>query len=617
MSDPADAAPSDAPAEGTPDGEASPASDAPFVDSDATADSDVPPATTNAAPADSDATADGEVTVVGTAHVSAASVEEVKDEIATRRPDVVAVELDEGRYRQLKGEEPDDLDASDLLRGNTVFQFLAYWMLSYVQTRLGDQFDVEPGADMLAAIETAETHGIDVALVDRDIQTTIQRFWARMTLTEKLRMVGGLAFGVTDSRVVGVVAGLLVGLLAGPALALFGGVVGITDVVYLRAATAALLGVTATLLVDQVTGLLAGTDSRLAATLGGDRRLAAALGGGVAVATVAGVSGVADPLVGSLLGGFAVTIVGSLALGLVGGLVVGLAAAALIGLFGSDEPTDEVGLEELDIEELTDADVVTVMIEEFRQFSPGGASALIDERDAYIAHQLVGLRAAGRDVVAVVGAGHREGIERYLAAPETLPPMASLVGHESGRRFPWGKAIGILLSVGFVTFFVLLAMAGVQDGFLLRLFGAWFLINGLFAAGFAKLAGARWFSAGVGGAVAWMTSINPALAPGWFTGYAELRHLTVNVGDISTLNELLSDETKPIADIVSELFEVPLFKLIMVVALTNVGSIVASVLFVTYILPLLGAELGGVDGISRLMLEGARNSAEAIWRAVS
>ena len=550
---------------------------------------------------------EGSVSVVGTAHVSQASVEEVETRIADEQPDIVAVELDDGRYRQLKGEEPDDLDASDLLKGNTVFQFLAYWMLSYVQTRLGEQFDIDPGADMLAAVETAEAHGIDVALVDRDIQETIQRFWARMTISEKLRMVGGLAFGVTDSRVVGVMVGLIVGLVAGPALALFGGAVGITEAVYLRAAASGLLGLAAALLVDQLAGL----------TLGGDRRLVASLGGGAAIASAVAVSGVADAVVGSLLGGFAVTIIGSLTLGIVGGLALGLVAAAVIGLIGPPGPTPEEGIEEMDIEELTDTDVVTVMMEEFRQFSPGGAEALIDERDAYIAHQLVGLRDAGYDVLAVVGAGHRAGIEGYLADPASLPPMESLVGEETGRGIPWGKIIGIILSVAFVSFFVLLAMAGVQNAFLLRVFGAWFLINAVFAAGFAKLAGARWSSAGVGGAVAWMTSINPALAPGWFAGYVELRHLTVNVGDIGTLNDLLSDETKPIGDMLGEMFDVPLFKLIMVVALTNVGSIVASALFVSYILPLLGTELGGVDGVSQLMLEGARNSAELIWRTIT
>ncbi|ERH07607.1 MAG: TraB determinant protein [Halonotius sp. J07HN4] len=550
---------------------------------------------------------EGSVSVVGTAHVSKASVEEVETKIPDKEPDIVAVELDDGRYRQLKGEEPDDLDASDLLQGNTVFQFLAYWMLSYVQTRLGEQFDIDPGADMLAAVETAEDHGIDVALVDRDIQETIQRFWARMTITEKLRMVGGLAFGVTDSRVVGVMVGLIVGLVAGPALALFGGVVGITEVVYLRAAASGLLGLTAALLVDQLAGL----------ALGGDRRLTASFGGGLAVASVVAASGIADPAINSLLGGFAVTIIGSLTLGVVGGLALGVVAATAIGLLAPTGPAPEGGIEEMDIEELTDGDVVTVMMEEFRQFSPGGAEALIDERDAYIAHQLVGLREAGYDVLAVVGAGHRAGIESYLDDPASLPPMDSLVGEETGRGIPWGKIIGIILSVAFVSFFVLLAMAGVQNGFLLRVFGAWFLINAVFAAGFAKLAGARWSAAGVGGAVAWMTSINPALAPGWFAGYIELRHLTVNVGDIGTLNDLLSDETKPIGEILGEMFDVPLFRLIMVVALTNVGSIVASALFVSYILPLLGTELGGVDGISQLMLDGARNSAELIWRAVT
>ena len=550
---------------------------------------------------------EGSVSVVGTAHVSKASVEEVETKIPDTQPDIVAVELDDGRYRQLKGEEPDDLDASDLLQGNTVFQFLAYWMLSYVQTRLGEQFDIDPGADMLAAVETAEEHGIDVALVDRDIQETIQRFWARMTITEKLRMVGGLAFGVTDSRVVGVMVGLIVGLVAGPALALFGGAVGITEAVYLRAAASGLLGLAAALLIDQLAGV----------ARGGDRRLIASLGGGWAVASVVAASGVADAAVGSLLGGFAATIIGSLTLGVVGGLALGLVAAAVIGLFGPTGPAPEGGIDEMDIEELTDGDVVTVMMEEFRQFSPGGAEALIDERDAYIAHQLVGLREAGYDVLAVVGAGHRAGIESYLDDPASLPPMESLVGEETGRGIPWGKIVGIALSVAFVSFFVLLAMAGVQNGFLLRVFGAWFLINAVFAAGFAKLAGARWSSAGVGGAVAWMTSINPALAPGWFAGYIELRHLTVNVGDIGTLNDLLSDETKPIGEILGEMFDVPLFRLIMVVALTNVGSIVASALFVSYILPLLGTELGGVDGISQLMLDGAANSAELIWRTIT
>ncbi|MDB2225136.1 TraB/GumN family protein [Halorubrum ezzemoulense] len=551
---------------------------------------------------------EGSVTVVGTAHVSERSVDEVEETIERERPDVVAVELDEGRYRQMNGETPDDLDAGDLLRGNTVFQFLAYWMLSYVQTQLGERFDIEPGADMKAAVDIAESLGIDVALVDRDIQTTIQRFWARMTITEKLRLVGGLAFGVSDPRVAGAIGGLLVGILAGPAIGLFGGAVGITDAILTSVAAGVLVALGVGIAVDQVGSL----------ALSPDQRLYAAVGTGLSTGVAAGVTGAANGPVSAYLGGFPVAAIGGFGIGIGLGLVVGAVLAIAVSGFGGGEVDPEAGgIEELDAADLTDTDVVTMMMEEFRQFSPGGAEALIDERDAFIAHRLVALREAGHDVVAVVGAGHQAGIERYLAEPATLPAMDDLVGEESGRGLPWKKAIGYAITVGFVGFFLLLALGGAGNAFLLRLFGAWFLINGVFAFAFAKVAGARWLSAGVGGAVAWMTSINPLLAPGWFTGYVELRSLTVNVADIGALNDLLGDETRSVDELVSAMLDVPLFRLIVVVAMTNVGSIVASFLFAAYVIPaMFGAEVGGVDEVGRLLVEGAVNGADLVRGAV-
>ncbi len=561
--------------------------------------------TGEAAP-DTDAGA-GSVRVVGTAHVSAESVAEVRAAIETDRPDVVAVELDEGRYRQLKGGTPDDIEPGDLLRGNTVFQFLAYWMLSYVQTRMGDRFDVQPGADMLEAVEAAEDHGIEVALVDREIQTTIQRFWARMTLVEKLRTVSGLVFGAADPAVVGLTVGLLSGLVAGPLVGLFGGSIGITDAVLVRATGAAVGALAVGYVAARVT-----TAVREAGD-GIESGLVTGAAAGVAAGGLLAALAPLDPLVAGYVPGLLVQVVGSLAVGLVAGLVVGLVVALVLAVTGAGETDDAELIEEID---LTDGDVVTAMMEEFREFSPGGAAALIDERDAYIAHRLVALRETGKDVVAVVGAGHREGVEGYLDAPETLPPLDSLTGTTSGDRLPWGKIAGVVVSASFVGFFVLLAVAGVRRGFLLRLFAAWFVINGVFAAGLARLAGARWRSALVGGAVAWMTSVNPLLAPGWFTGYVELRHTPVNVGDVSRLNALLSDETRPLSAVLSDMFDVPLFRLMIVVALTNVGSVVASLLFAAYVLPAMAADLGGVEAVTRLMVEGATESARWLWGQV-
>ena len=483
----------------------------------------------------------GSVRVVGTAHVSEASAREVEEVIAEERPDVVAVELDEGRYRQLKGDTPDDLDAADLLKGNTVFQFIAYWMLSYVQSRMGERFDVKPGADMMAAIATAEAHAIDVALVDRDIQVTIQRFWTRLSGLEKLKLVGGLAVGAGDPLAVGLGIGASVGLLLG-------------------------------ILVEAFAGPLF---------------VPATLGPGLLV---------------SLLDGLAVV-----------GLLTALVGSILAAVFTLTAP-DEKELDEFDLESLTDTDVVTAMMEEFRRFSPGGAEALIDERDAYLAHNIHSLREAGKNVVAVVGAGHRAGIESYLENPETLPPMESLTGTQETSRFSPYKLFGYVFTLGFLVFFVLVAMAGVQQGFLLRLLAMWFVVNFVFSFTLAKLAGAHWTSAGVGGAVAWLTSVNPLLAPGWFAGYVELRYVDVNVSDISTLNELVGDESIPIPDLVRRMLAVPLFKLIMIVALTNVGSFVGSILFVALVVPVLfsGQGIDSATDVAALMLRGARNSIDLI-----
>jgi pheromone shutdown protein TraB len=495
---------------------------------------------------------EGSVTVVGTAHVSEDSVREVEETIERERPDVVAVELDESRYRRLRGDAPDDVDPKELIRGRTVFQFIAYWLLSYIQTRLGDRFDVEPGADMMAAVETAERVGCGVALVDRDIQLTVRRFWSRLRFREKAAMFATLLVGTVGP----LTAGLGIGAFVGIFLAL---------------------------------------PAEIAA---GPLLVPAGLGSGIGL-----------PLVGGLIGALVALVDGLLVAGLIAA-VVGLPLALVFGLWAGDEEYAEI-----EMAELTDADVVTAMIEEFRQFSPGGAEALIDERDAYIASRLVELREAGYRVVAVVGAGHREGIEGYLADPATLPPPESLVGEPTSPRWKslLYKAVGSLFTVGFLAFFILLAIAGVRQGYLLTLFAAWFLVNGVVAAGLALLAGAHWPSAAVGGAVAWLTSVNPLLAPGWFAGYVELRYLDVSVGDIGRLNDLLSDEEQPLGDLFGKMREVPLFRLILVVGMTNIGSLIASLLFATVLLPYLSADIGGVEALAGLMLDGARTSAEFLW----
>ena len=197
--------------------------------------------------------------------------------------------------------------------------------------------------------------------------------------------------------------------------------------------------------------------------------------------------------------------------------------------------------------------------------------------------------------------------------------MESLVGEASGSSLTGYlyKAVGYALTAGFVVFFVLLALGGASNGFLLELFVAWFIVNAVLAGGLAKVAGAGWPSALVGGGVAWLTSINPLLAPGWFAGYVELRYIDVNVSDIGRLNEILNDEESPIADIFARMREVPLFRLILIAGLTNVGSMIASLVVFPFILPWLSADVGGVSAIGEQLLRGARTGWDIVWRTVA
>lgn len=90
---------------------------------------------------------------------------------------------------------------------------------------------------------------------------------------------------------------------------------------------------------------------------------------------------------------------------------VGALVASLFGFGGVDVEEIDRAIEENRVEGY---------VEELREFSPGGARALIDERDAYMASRLSDIDGK---VVAVVGAGHEEGIRSYLDEPDEIPDV--------------------------------------------------------------------------------------------------------------------------------------------------------------------------------------------------
>lgn len=135
-----------------------------------------------------------EIHIVGTAHVSQKSVEEVRRVIQELRPEAVCVELDASRYETLTDESRwGRLDLTDILRRGRAGLFLSSLLFSAFQKRLGDAVGVRPGAEMLAAIEAAQTVGARVVFADRDIQATLTRCYASLGFLDRTKVVVALA----------------------------------------------------------------------------------------------------------------------------------------------------------------------------------------------------------------------------------------------------------------------------------------------------------------------------------------------------------------------------------------------------------------------------------------
>lgn len=234
---------------------------------------------------------------------------------------------------------------------------------------------------------------------------------------------------------------------------------------------------------------------------------------------------------------------------------------------------------EIDIESLKQQDVISAALEEFRTFSPHGAKALIDERDAYLAHQLIGLAGRYERVLAVIGAGHRQGIEQYLLNPSTLPPMAELTAPV--KSYPWGKIIGAAMILMFVFMIITIAFSGVGLNVLLWALLYWVILHGVLTAAFTLAAGGHPLSALTGFVVSGYTALNPVLAAGWFSAIVEAKIRKPSKQDIHRIFE---------AETFGEMRKNPLFRVVMVAALANVGSTIGTFAYFILIFPALGID---------------------------
>ena len=131
-----------------------------------------------------------EIILVGTAHVSKESARLVQSVIEEEKPDTVCVELCQPRFQAIQQKDRwQDTDIVKVIREKKSFLLLSNLLLASFQKRIAKQFDVKPGEEMIAAINTAESTGARIHLADREIRTTLSRTWRVMGFWSKIKLI--------------------------------------------------------------------------------------------------------------------------------------------------------------------------------------------------------------------------------------------------------------------------------------------------------------------------------------------------------------------------------------------------------------------------------------------
>lgn len=131
--------------------------------------------------------------IVGTAHISEKSVEEVKTVIDKVQPDSICVELCETRYQTINN--PDrwkKLNIFEVIREKKVLFLLSSIAIGAFQRRIGEQLGVKPGSEFLAAIDKSKEYKTELVLADRDVQATLKRTWRSLSFWKKMTTLSAI-----------------------------------------------------------------------------------------------------------------------------------------------------------------------------------------------------------------------------------------------------------------------------------------------------------------------------------------------------------------------------------------------------------------------------------------
>ncbi|SVA04887.1 uncharacterized protein METZ01_LOCUS57741 [marine metagenome] len=133
------------------------------------------------------------ILLIGTAHISQSSVDEVNTVINQVNPDTVCIELCSSRYQAMLAKDQwKNMDIFKVIREGKSFLLFANLIMTAFQKRLGSKLGVKPGAEMFEAANVAEKLNSELVLADRDVKITLQRTWRGMPFWGKMKVLGQL-----------------------------------------------------------------------------------------------------------------------------------------------------------------------------------------------------------------------------------------------------------------------------------------------------------------------------------------------------------------------------------------------------------------------------------------
>ncbi|MCM3358629.1 MULTISPECIES: TraB/GumN family protein [unclassified Psychrobacillus] len=138
-----------------------------------------------------------EVILIGTAHVSRLSAEQVKEVIEKEKPDSVCIELDEQRYQSITDNNKwKETDIFKIIKEKKATLLLMNLAISSFQNRMAKQFDIKPGQEMIQGIESAKENGAELVLADRNIQITFSRIWHNLGWLGKSQLLTSVFYSI-------------------------------------------------------------------------------------------------------------------------------------------------------------------------------------------------------------------------------------------------------------------------------------------------------------------------------------------------------------------------------------------------------------------------------------